>query len=348
MKDIRVLVTGVGSTAAVSECRCFKEVKERNIYVVGTDIKERVPNLYIDKYYQNRKYDDPDFIKNLVKLCKKEKIDFLFPLVDGELYNIAKHREDFSKVGTIVCLNDADTIELIQNKYSLYKYLENNNIDVPKCVQFSDINEFIDGCKKLGFPNNDVCYKPPISSGSRGFRIISNNINVENYLFKDRPTISTFTYDYTLDLMKKIKNFPTMMLMEYLPGVQVTVDAFAIKGELKKIVLNIIPEFSNIGVTNLRAKIISDRQVEEYCKRIITLLNLDGYFGMQLAYSKDNVLKLMEINPRIQGSAIVTHFVGNNLPYFDIKYRLGEEIDFSKEIKSVQIEAITDFVAIIE
>ena len=50
MKDIRVLVTGVGSTAAVSECRCFKEVKERNIYVVGTDIKERVPNLYIDKY----------------------------------------------------------------------------------------------------------------------------------------------------------------------------------------------------------------------------------------------------------------------------------------------------------
>ena len=346
MKDIRVLVTGVGSTASVGDCRCFKENGERNIYVVGTDIKEKVPNLYIDKYYQNKKYNDPYFINHLIDICKKERIDFLFPLVDGELYKIAKHRDDFYKVGTTVCLNDAETIKLIQNKYDLYKYLEEKGIAVPKCVLFNNIDEFIDGCKKLDFPNCDVCYKPTISSGSRGFRIISNNINYENYLFKDRPTISTFSYDYAVSLMQNIKCFPQMMLMEYLSGRQVTVDVFAIKGEPKKIILNTIPEFSNIGVNSLIAEVIIDKEVEEYCEKIIRTLKLDGYFGMQLAYSSDNILKLIEINPRIQGSAIVTYYAGSNFPYFEIKYRLGETIDFSKEIKIVKIESIVEYAEI--
>ena len=129
MKDVRILVTGVGSIASVSVCRCFKSVKERNIYVVGTDIKERVPNENIDKYYQNKRYDDPDLIEHLLDICKKEKIDFIMPLVDGELYQISKHREDFHKIGTVVCLNDAETIKLIQNKYELYKYLEQEGLE---------------------------------------------------------------------------------------------------------------------------------------------------------------------------------------------------------------------------
>ena len=60
----------------------------------------------------------------------------------------------------------------------------------------------------------------------------------------------------------------------------------------------------------------------------------------------DNILKLIEINPRIQGSAIVTYYAGSNFPYFEIKYRLGETIDFSKEIKTVKIESIVEYAEI--
>ena len=60
------------------------------------------------------------------------------PLVDGELYQISKHREDFLNIGTVVCLNDAETIKLIQNKYELYKYLEQNDIAVPKTILFNN------------------------------------------------------------------------------------------------------------------------------------------------------------------------------------------------------------------
>ena len=345
MKDVRILVTGVGSIASVSVCRCFKSVKERNIYVVGTDIKERVPNENIDKYYQNKRYDDQDLIKHLLYICKKEKIDLIMPLVDGELYPIAKHREDFLKIGTIVCLNDADTIELIQNKYNLYKYLENYNIAVPKAIPFNSINEFITGCKELGYPSNDVCYKPIISSGSRGFRIISDNINLDNYLFKDRPALNTLTYDYTISLMKKIKKFPQMMLMEFLSGQLINVEAFAIKGEMKKIILYTFPRDDG---NFLGGTVIINEEVSNYCEKLISLLKLDGYFGIQLAYSKNNILKLLEINPRIHGSAIVSYFEDSNMPYFEIKYRLGETIDFSKKIRPIKIESIREYIAYYE
>jgi len=342
MKEVRILVTGVGSIASVSVCRCFKSVKERNIYVVGTDIKERVPNENIDKYYQNKRYDDPNLINHLLDICKKEKIDLIMPLVDGELYHIAKHREDFLKIGTIVCLNEADTIKLIQNKYDLYKYLGSHNIAVPKAIPFNNIDEFVNGCKELGYPLNDVCYKPITSSGSRGFRIISDNINLENYLFKDRPAINTLTYDYTISLMKKVKEFPQMMLMEFLSGQLINVEVFAIKGKAKKIIMYTFPRDDG---NFLGGDVILNEEVSDYCNKIISLLKLDGYFGIQLAYSKDNILKLLEINPRIHGSAIVSYFEDNNMPYFEIKYRLGEKIDFSKEIKPIRIESIREYVA---
>lgn len=342
MKDIRILVTGVGSIAAVSVCRCFKSVKERNIYVVGTDIKDHVPNMNIDKYYQNKRYDDPKLIEHLISICKREKIDLIMPLVDGELYHISKHREDFLKVGTIVCLNDANTISLIQNKLNLYNYLEKHGIATPKSLLFYNIDEFIDGCTKLGFPNNDVCYKPTISSGSRGFRIISNQIDFENYLFKDRPAINTFTYDYTINLMKNVKTFPEMMLMEFLSGALINVEAFAINGQTKKLIMYTFPRDDG---NFLGGDVIIDKEVQKYCEKVINILKLDGYFGLQLAYSKDNIVKLIEINPRIHGSAIVTYFEDSNMPYFEIKYRLGEKIDFSKEIKPIKVETIREYVA---
>lgn len=345
MKDVRILVTGVGSIASVSVCRCFKSVKERNIYVVGADIKKQVANMNIDKYYANLRCDDPKLIDHLIDICKKEKIDFIMPLVDGELYRIAKHREDFLKVGTIVCLNDADTIALIQDKYGLYNYLEKHNIAVPKTILFNNLEQFIDGCKKLGFPKNDVCYKPITSSGSRGFRIICNQIDSEDYLFKSRPAINTFTYDYTIDLIKKVKKFPDMMLMELLSGALINIEAFAIHGETKKLIMYTFPRDDG---NFLGGKVIVDKAVQSYCEKLISVLNLDGYFGIQLAYSKDNIVKLIEINPRIHGSAIVTYFEDSNMPYFEIKYRLGEKIDFSKEIKPIKIEAIREYVALDE
>lgn len=324
MKDLRILITGVGSLSANSVLRSYKIVKERNIYIVGTDIKEVVPNQFIDKYYQNKKPTEKGFIKNLIDICKKEKIDFLIPLVDSELEILSKNKELFSNVGTEVCLNDAEKLNIIQDKYRLYKYLEEHNIAVPKTVRFNSKEEFIEGCRILGYPKETICYKPLVSSGSRGFRIIDSNIDYESNLFREKPNSKYVNYDFVVNAMQNCSDIPNMMLMEYLSGDFFNVGALAKDGETLYLVVS---HDTSIELGNLfEGKVVENNDVNDYCKKVIKLLGLSGNVGLQLAYSKDKKLKLIEINPRINGSVFQSCIEGFNMPYYELKYRLKESI----------------------
>ena len=186
MKELRILVTGVGSLTAESIIKSYKIVKERKIYIVGVDIKDFVPNEQIDKFYKILKPTENNYIDNLLDICKEEKIEFIVPLVDQELEILAENKDIFLKNNINICINNKEIIQLIQNKYDLYKYLETNGIDVPKSIKFNNLNEFIGGCKQLDYAKNTICYKPLMSSGSRGFKIIKNDINYEDYLVKNQ------------------------------------------------------------------------------------------------------------------------------------------------------------------
>ena len=73
MRDLRIIVTGVGSIVGSSIVKNYKVIKERKIYVVGVDIKNSVSNKYLDKYYQYKKPADNNYIKTLLDICQKEK-----------------------------------------------------------------------------------------------------------------------------------------------------------------------------------------------------------------------------------------------------------------------------------
>ena len=55
MRDLRIIVTGVGSIVGSSIVKNYKVIKERKVYVVGVDIKNSVSNKYLDKYYHQNK-----------------------------------------------------------------------------------------------------------------------------------------------------------------------------------------------------------------------------------------------------------------------------------------------------
>ena len=324
MNDLRVLVTGAGAIVAPSIIKNYKVVKERNIYVVGVDIKPTISNKYIDKYYQYKRPTDNDYISTLLDICKMENIDFIIPLVDEELLILSENRDVFKDNNIIVCVNDPSKIELSQNKHDLYKYLEKENIDVPKCVKFNSIGELLEGFKLLGYPNNTLCYKPVISSGSRGFKIIKDDINYEEYLFRQKPDSKFINYDFLIDSMKKCSYIPEMMLMEYVDGDLYNVNVLANNGEVLYSVAGRVIDFA-LGNT-LKCKIENNNEVLSYCKKVTKLLRLDGNVGFEVAYDKNGILKLIEINIRVQGQIYSSTLAGVNFPYLELKYKLGEEL----------------------
>lgn len=321
MNNLRILVTGAGAIVAPSIIKNYKVVDERDIYVVGVDIKPIVCNKYIDKYYQYRKPTDKDYIETLLNICIKEKINFVIPLVDSELLILSKNKELFKKNNIIICINEPDKIELVQNKYNLYKYLEEKNVGVPRSIKFNNIEELIAASKQI---TGIKCYKPVISSGSRGFKIIKDDIDYDEYLFGSKADSKYISMDYLIKSMKKCKNIPQMMLMEYVSGDLYNVNVLANNGQTLYAVSGKVLDFG-LGNTT-KCKIENNIEVLDFCKKITKLLKLNGNIGFEVAYTNANKLKLIEINIRVQGQIYSSTLAGVNFPYLELKYYLGEEL----------------------
>lgn len=343
MKEIRILVTGVGAFVSDSILRCFKEVKERNIYVVGVDIQEKVSCNNIDIFYQYEKPTSNMYIDRLIEICEKEKVEFIIPLVDSELIVLSNNKEFFKKHNIEVCVNDVNAIKLCQNKFNLYKYLESKNIDVPRAIKFNDKLSFIKACEQLGYPDKIICYKPLISSGTRGFRVIDKDLDWSKYLFQEKSNSKYISYETVLYGMEKCSKIPEMMLMEYVGGDLYNVNVLAKSGKVIYSVAGKVLDFNASNTT--KCKILINQEIDEYVKNIVKLLDLNGNVGFEVAYTSDKILKIIEINIRVQGQIYSSFSAGINFPYYELKMHLNEELPQNIEIKEIIVERkLSDYI----
>ncbi|MBK7636810.1 MAG: ATP-grasp domain-containing protein [Saprospiraceae bacterium] len=80
------------------------------------------------------------------------------------------------------------------------------------------------------------------------------------------------------------------------------------------------------GIT-VQGQFVQHEEIIKYCHDILSSLELHGPIGLQVKMSEDNIFKILEINPRIQGTSISATGAGVNLPllavhqeYNDIDY----------------------------
>ena len=123
--------------------------------------------------------------------------------------------------------------------------------------------------------------------------------------------------------------------MEYLTNEQYIVHILADNGKIISSVIILVLEenTSNLidGIT------IYDHNIQEYCNKIVNLLKLDGIFGIELKKDQNGLLKILEINPRIQGSISVCTNLGINLAYYGVKKLLKENFNIPNYKKNVRM-----------
>jgi carbamoyl-phosphate synthase large subunit len=91
----------------------------------------------------------------------------------------------------------------------------------------------------------------------------------------------------------------------------------------------------------------------EYSKKLSEKLQLEYAFGFQFKNDDNNIPKLLECNPRIQGTMVLSTFAGANIIYGAVQRALNEPVS-SSDIKwgtrimrywggiGIQDEKITD------
>ncbi|MER3465205.1 MAG: hypothetical protein C4329_13130, partial [Chitinophagaceae bacterium] len=138
-------------------------------------------------------------------------------------------------------------------------------------------------------------------------------------LFNNKPYNLFITYAHALKILSS-KSFPELLLSEYLPGDEYSVDCIADEGNVRLIVPRIRQKMIN-GIS-VQGQFINDERIREYCTQIIKAIGLHGNVGIQVKMSKDNLPLLLEINPRVQGTIVAGLGAGINLPLLAIKQAL--------------------------
>lgn len=324
MNDLNVLVTAAGNVFMPGTLACIKKNGERNIRLVGADMSEDGTILQMcDAAYQVPKCNDPTYIESLMEICKKEKIDILLPIMSAELIELSKNAERFSEIGTTVSVSGIESLKIANNKRKLFDFLRENKLPCAEYYAVNSRDDLIRSAKLLGYPGKKICVKAVEGSGSRGFRILSESISKLQTFLYEKPTAGTITLDEMLDILSETSVCPELLVMEYLPGYEYSVDLLADRGRVLAACCRKSLRMENSIM--LDAVIVDNPGVTDLCTLVSEKLELDGNIGFDIRERSDGTPVIMECNPRITSGTPYFALAGVNLPYLCIKKILGEK-----------------------
>ena len=263
----------------------FRKTMGDDLKIVVTDHSEVAPAMaFADKAYLVPLISDPDYIPMILDICKKEQIEAITTLIDPEIMLLAKHREEFEKLGVLVLAPYEETAKLCFNKYELYRFLTEHQINTIRT--YGTFKEFEDAFRagEIAFP---VFVKPREGSGSVGARKIE-----------------------TMELLRQVtEEDKSLIIQELMTGKDLDADVYVDTVSHKPVAMFSKRKLSTtIGGAN---KTISfkDETLFAFIKSILSVMQFNGPLDMDFFYQNGQYY-LSEINPRFGGAYLHAYGAG--------------------------------------
>ncbi|MDH3365732.1 MAG: ATP-grasp domain-containing protein [Thermoplasmata archaeon] len=324
LKEVAVMVTAAGAPGAVGIIQSLRAAKERTLTIVGTDMRIHASGRpFLEGFHQVPRGRDPGFIDAVIEACEDSGTEVIIPLSTEELLAFASEKERIvASCGAKVCVSSKKAIEIANEKARLFETLGAAGVPVPSHVSITSADELRSAATTLGYPHAPVCMKPSFAHGSRGFRVIEHGDDTTNLLLERKPENSSISISEAERLLTGLREPPEMLVMEYLPGREYSVDMLCSQGEMLVAVTRSRDEIRS-GIS-FRGTVVNSPEAVSVCETICGEIDFDGPVGVQLREDADGALKVLEINPRLHGSVLLTVAAGVNLPYLAVKSCLGE------------------------
>lgn len=322
MDNITVLVTGSGAPGIKGTLYSLENnFDNRKIKIIGTDIKKDVVGKYLcNKFFQIPKPESKEYLTALLSICEDNYVDVILPQNTSELLVLANNKKYFDKIGTVVAVSDTQGLEIANDKYKIMKLADKIGVPSPSCYLVNNFDDLVESAKELGWPKCPVVVKPPTSNGMRGVRIIDESVNLKDMFYFEKPTGLYSTMENLRRVLDSF--FPELLVMEYLPNDEYTVDLLSAD---KTIVVPRKRDIIKSGIT-FNGTVEKDDEIIEYSKKLSRTIGLKYAYGFQFKRDGKNTPKLLESNPRVQGTMALSTFAGANIIYGAVKHALGEEI----------------------
>ena len=312
MRPLTVLLTASGVPGSAALIRALRENGERDIRLVGTDMSELAIGRHLcDAFYVVPSGLDPGFAGTLAGICENEQVDAVLPQSSFELQALADLRSSFGE--TTVLVAGPEAVRRSNDKAETYALLDEISVRGPAWRRTRSGTEVEAAARELGYPGREVAFKPLMSSGSRGFRVLSASADRRRQLFENRPGVAeSLRLEELVELLGDDQT--EALVMELVTGPERTIDGIAWAG---RVVLGHpkTREEMRAGLA-MYFRTLTDPILMTTAGKIAAALELDYFFNIQLVGDA-----VIEINPRI---STVVYQENLNLPYLGIKHALGE------------------------
>lgn len=328
----RVLITGGGAPGAAGIIKCLREIPHCFIYAVDKN-PEAHGQFLADAFHAIPSPESPDFVEILLDLCLKQEIQCIMPLVTKELEVFSKAKKIFEDKGIKVMVSDPEILKKANNKGVLYQTLSEAGLQVPAFRIVNNWFEMHKAIQDLGYPQQEVIIKPCESNGLRGFRIVKAKVNEFELLLHHKPDNSYIQLNQLESIFTQ-NPMPEYLVSEYLPGEEYTVDVLMFKGKA----LQIVPR-RRIAMTHgisTKGRIENQEEIIAYVKEICKVIPMEWLVGIQVKKARDGSFKILEINPRVQGTTVACRGAGINFPALAIQLALTQQFEYKEPKWGVQ------------
>ena len=292
-----VLVTGCGGAVGQGIVEALSSVSNE-ILLLGSETDSYAAPFYLEKkalskVYHTSHVDSPDYIPELINLCRNENVDVIFPGTDVELPKLAAGKESFADYGVKVIISPYETIEICRDKLLSFRHFANKVSIVRSASDDADLET------ALNFTGLPAVLKPRIGWGSKIVYKIESVAQAEIL----------------------VKQIGKPVFQTWLEGDEYTVDCMADnKGKIvcavPRLRLKIFSGVSFEGVTVKSPKLV------DLGAKIAERLQFCGPFNFQAKFVNGEPF-FFEINPRFSGGGILSVRAGANIPLLSVQEACG-------------------------
>jgi len=311
LKTAKILLTGARSFFTLDVARRFYE-QGYKVYAAETSHFHICRfSKAISKYFiiPSSRFQPAKFLEALVKITKKENIDFLIPAFE-EIFCLSKGRHHFPKNCSVFC-SSYETLDLLHNKWTFNQKIKSLGFPVPKSTlikSYDDLNRLT-----LSSP---YILKPCYSRASQGVLEVTTN----------RPS------------SLQIDSHNPLIAQEYLQGEKYCSYSIAHNGKLTThLAYPTDCVFNKHACINF--KIIKHEKIQNWVTTFVQKEHFTGQIAFDFVETHDKKLYCIECNPR-GTSGLHLYQKSDNLPQAFLNPNtplISPQLGYSKQIAAAML-----------
>lgn len=303
MQKINILIFPSGAENAIELYQSLRHAPRFHIFG-GTSICDHSKFVYTsDSLIENIPYiDAPEFLEKFNIILKEKDIRLVFATHDSVVLHLVKNRK---YINATIIGPDLRTSECCRDKQLLYSQLRETPYgtkfythDAGECISSEDLPLYA---------------KPARGQGGQHCRMVEN-LNEARTILAD----------------------PDMLLCEYLPGAEFTVDCFTDRHGKLLFTGARSREVIKMGIAFVSRTIPMSEEVRSIAEDLNSRLGFRGLWFFQVKQDRHGKLKLLETSARIATTMCLYRQVGVNLPLLSAY----DALDMDVKLLNQDMEAV--------